>query len=476
MAHILVVDDKEMMRDSLQATLVRWEHDVVTSSSAIEALGQLNAFPFDVIITDLKMPKMDGLTFLQKLKEMGCEAPAIMMTAYATIDTAVEAMRHGAFDYIQKPFDADEIVMLVDRALEHRQLVQENEAYRTNARDWQRGRQLIGTSPAMANVMEKITLVAQSSATVLIRGDSGTGKEMIARAIHGQSARSSKPLLCVNCAALSSSLLESELFGHERGAFTGADQMRKGRFELADGGTLLLDEISEMDMRLQAKFLRVLQEREFERVGSSVTRQVDVRVVATTNRDLEQWVREGKFREDLYYRLNVVPVELPPLRDRIEDDLETLCEYFLQRIAEREGVSLRKLSGGALQLLKRYSWPGNVRELENLMERVAILAPAQVITENVIRGWLDVDSAPNDSGCVGSGGVVSLADMERELIERTLARFGGHRQKTAHALGIGLRTLGMKLKRWHDEEHELDEEGDAVAEHANERRAEHADA
>jgi two-component system, NtrC family, response regulator HydG len=450
MAHILVVDDKEMMRDSMQATLSRAGHDVVTAGSALEGLSELEQAPFDAVVTDLKMPKMDGLMFLDQLSRVGCDTPVIMMTAFATINTAVEAMRKGAFDYIQKPFEADEIIVRVDRALEHRRLLKENEAYRTNARDWQRGRQLIGNSEAMNRVLEKIKLVAQSSATVLIRGESGTGKEMIARAIHAQSPRASKPLLCVNCAALSSTLLESELFGHEKGAFPGADRMRKGRFELAEGGTLLLDEVSEMNLSLQAKLLRVLQEREFERVGSSVTRQVDVRVVATTNRDLETWVRQGQFREDLFYRLNVVPIDVPPLRVRSPEDLESLCDYFLRRSADREGMPLRILSKSALELLHQYHWPGNVRELENLMERVSILGTAEVITAEAIKGWLNVGESKPTPAETPEG--TRLADMERQLIERTLEKFNGHRLKTAQALGIGVRTLGMKLKRWQESE------------------------
>ncbi len=457
MANILVIDDKEMMRDSLLATLSRVGHEVRTCSSAGEALQVVQEQMFEVIITDLKMPRMTGLEFLDELQKRNIDVPVIMMTAYATVQTAVDAMKKGAYDYIQKPFNADEINLLVERALEHKRLIKENEAYRTGVNDWQKGRQLIGNSLAMQDVMKKIKLVAQSSATVLIRGESGTGKEMVARAIHAHSSRCDKPMLCVNCASLSSNLLESELFGHEKGAFTGAYRVRKGRFELAEGGTLLLDEISEMDLQLQAKLLRVLQEKEFERVGSSVTHRADVRVLATTNRDLEQWVKEGKFREDLYYRLNVVPVELPPLRERLDEDLENLCEYFLRRIADREGREVRILSREALGLLKRYSWPGNVRELENLMERVSILSVQQVIDADMISGWLDVDARggrEDVSNVLGGGYKIgkSLAEIEREVIERTLDAMGGHRQKTAEALGIGVRTLGMKLKRWRTED------------------------
>jgi DNA-binding NtrC family response regulator len=448
MAHVLVVDDKEMMRDSLTATITQTGHEVFACDSAVKSLELLKGSSFDVIISDLKMPKMDGLMFLDELRKIGSETPVVMMTAYASISTAVDAMRKGAFDYIQKPFNADEINLLIDRALEHRRLVKENEAYRTSAKDWQRGRELIGDSPAMKEVMHKIKLLAKTSATVLIQGESGTGKELIARAIHAQSTRCNKPLLCVNCAALSSSLLESELFGHEKGAFTGADRMRKGRFELADGGTLLLDEISEMNLQLQSKLLRVLQEREYERVGSSISRPADVRVLVTTNRDLESWVKQGKFREDLFYRLNVVPVRLPPLRERLSHDLESLCDYFLRRIADREGANLRILSSDCIELLKKYHWPGNVRELENLMERVAILGTSQVITAEMIKSWLELDPNKFVRDTDGLFECRTLAQIEREMIEKTLEKFDGHRQKTAETLGIGVRTLGMKLKHW----------------------------
>ena len=462
MAQILIVDDQEMMRDSLSAIFARAGHHPVISDGAAAALQQIAKNHFDIIVSDLKMPKIDGLAFLDELKRLGIETPVIMMTAYATVATAVEAMKKGAFDYIQKPFEADEIILLVERVLEHHRLARENEAYRTNAHDWQRDRKLIGASAPMQSVLQKIDLIARTSATVLIRGESGTGKELVARALHNQSPRANKPLLCVNCAALSRTLLESELFGHEKGAFTGADRMRKGRFELADRGTLLLDEISEMDLKLQAKLLRVLQEREFERVGSSMVRHVDVRLIATSNRDLEQWVRQGKFREDLFYRLNVVPIEVPPLRER-RDDLEILCEHFLARSAEREGAPLRILSNEALQLLSQYPWPGNVRELENLMERASILTASDIITPEVLCPWLNIQQvAPVAERSLALSmhdnrphlvfGTIKLADMERRMIEETLEKFQGHRQKTAEALGIGVRTLTMKLKRWKDEQ------------------------
>ena len=455
MAKILVVDDKAMMRDSLQATLTGFEHTVSSCSGAHEALARIEQINFDLIISDLKMPKMDGLAFLDQLKRMGSEVPVIMMTAYATIKTAVQAMRKGAYDYIQKPFDADEIGVIVDRALDYRRLTQENEAYRAGSHDVQRGRCIIGDGPAMTMINDKIDLIAGSNATVLIRGESGTGKELVARALHGRSPRAEKPMLCVNCAALSSSLLESELFGHEKGAFTGADRMRKGRFELADGGTLLLDEISEMDLALQSKLLRVLQEREFERVGSSIARQVDVRVIATTNRNLEAWVKESKFREDLFYRLNVVPIVLPLLCERGTCDIERLWHYFARRSAEREGRAVPQLSDEAMNLLQSYTWPGNVRELENLADRIAILATGDLISGPELKTWLGVGPEQLQRAQPVGESTVPLAEVERRVIEQTLQQFEGHRQRTAEALGIGVRTLGMKLKKWRMEKEEL---------------------
>jgi transcriptional regulator with GAF, ATPase, and Fis domain len=304
----------------------------------------------------------------------------------------------------------------------------------------------------MKPVLEKIQRVAQSTATVLITGESGSGKELIARAIHAASARAAQPMLCVNCAALSPTLLESELFGHEKGAFTGADRMRKGRFELADGGTLLLDEVSEIAPALQAKLLRVLQEREFERVGSSVTRRVDVRVIATTNRDLRDWSAKARFREDLYYRLSVLPVEIPPLRTRRED-IPLLIDHFIERTSEREGRERPRFTAETIALLTEYDWPGNVRELQNLCERVCVLEAGRDVTPAAVRplltGPIKTTTVPVEKVQYRDGQI--LADAERDLIMKTLERFGGHRERTARALGIGLRTLGLKLKKWREE-------------------------
>src|SRR3954447_14796925 len=373
MAKILVCDDQELMRDSLAAILVREGHEVIAAGDGSAAVARLSSgAKFDLLITDLKMPRMTGLELLAEAKRLRADMPVVLMTAFATVQTAVEAMKLGAYDYIQKPFDGEEIKLMVERTLEHNRLIRENAALRTIAENACAPRPLIGSSDAMSEVRKKIELVAQSSATVLIRGESGTGKEVVARAIHAASERRERPMLAVNCAALSENLLESELFGHEKGAFTGADRLRRGRFELADGGTILLDEISEIAPALQAKLLRVLQESAFERVGSSVTQQVDVRVVATTNRDLGKEVKEGRFRQDLYYRLNVVPIELPPLRDRAEDVPE-LVRHFLHSIAKRESNAFRHIEPDAIRLLQKYSWPGNIRELQNIIERACVL-------------------------------------------------------------------------------------------------------
>src|SRR5258705_8051464 len=341
MARILIVDDQDVIRDSLAATLARQGHEVVAATDGPGALTKLSGSKFELMISDLKMAKMTGTELLAEVKKIRPELPVVLMTAFATVSTAVEAMKLGAYDYIQKPFDGEEIKLLVERTLEHNRLRLENAALRTMA-ELNAPRPLVGSSAVMNEIKATIERVAKSNGTVLVCGESGTGKEIVARAIHLASDRKERPMLAVNCAALSETLLESELFGHEKGAFTGADRMRRGRFELADGGTLLLDEISEIAPSLQAKLLRVLQESTFERVGSSVSVQVDVRVVATTNRNLERAVADAKFREDLFYRLNVVPIDLPPLRRRPED-VADLCRHFLHQVAKRDRSPFRHI-------------------------------------------------------------------------------------------------------------------------------------
>ncbi|QOV89902.1 sigma-54-dependent transcriptional regulator [Humisphaera borealis] len=450
MARILICDDQEMMRDSLAAILAREGHEVVATGDGPAAVSRLSTGRFDLLITDLKMPRMTGLELLSEAKRLRADMPVVLMTAFATVQTAVEAMKLGAYDYIQKPFDGEEIKLLVDRTLEHNRLIRENATLRSMAEASLAPRPLVGDGDLMREVKRKIDLVGRSTATVLIRGESGTGKEVVARAIHAASDRRDKPFLAVNCAALSENLLESELFGHEKGAFTGADKLRRGRFELADGGTLLLDEISEIAPALQAKLLRVLQESMFERVGSSVSQQIDVRVVATTNRDLETEVENGKFRQDLFYRLNVVPIDLPPLRHRPED-IGDLCRHFLSLAARRCGQAYRHIEPEALRLLTRYAWPGNVRELQNIVERAMVLETEPgLVRASTIEPWLKPAKAPSTAAVDNLAGK-PLADIEKQVILTTLRRFQGHRVKTAGALGIGVRTLGMKIKKWKEE-------------------------
>jgi DNA-binding NtrC family response regulator len=448
MSKVLVVDDKQMVRDSVSTTLVRAGFTTVAASDGPTALNMIARHRPAAVITDLKMPEMDGLQLLQRIVEIDPHLPVILMTAYASVETAVTAMKRGAFDYIQKPFEGDELVVTIRRAVEHHQLRRENEVLRQSSDGQLHQRQLIGDSPVMRELRRQIEQIAASHGTVLVCGESGTGKEIVSHLIHELSPRRKQTMLCVNCAALSSNLLESELFGHEKGAFTGADQMRKGRFELADGGTLLLDEVSEISPEIQAKLLRVLQERQFERVGSSVTMEVDVRVIATTNRDLQQAVAEGNFRKDLYFRLNVLPVHLPPLRSR-RQDVPQLAEHFLERQAGRDGRQAGRFSGDAMKVLQQYDWPGNVRELENICERAGVLAGGPEIPADLIRPWLSAIELPVESPEVVTR---TLEEIERDTILRTLDRFNGHRQRTAEALGIGVRTLGLKLRRWKEKQ------------------------
>jgi DNA-binding NtrC family response regulator len=481
---VLVVDDKDMMRDSVTATLQRAGFEVASAPDGQQALDKIAARRPDVVVTDLRMPGLSGIELVDRIRRIDDGLPVLLMTAFGTIETAVKAMKAGAFDYLTKPFEGDELVISVKRAVEHGRLVRENDIFRramngsapTHATDapscGPRGLdRIVGRSPAMGALKDQLRAIANSAGTVLITGESGSGKEVIARTIHDLSPRKDAPFLAVNCAALSESLLESELFGHERGAFTGADKLRKGRFELADGGTLLLDEVSEVSPKIQAKLLRVLQERAFERVGSSLTIGVDVRVIATSNRDLPASAAKGEFRQDLYFRLNVLPVAVPPLRERA-GDVSDLVSHFVQQIVRREGRAPVAIEPEAMALLTQYAWPGNVRELQNICERAVVLGGAgahPVITRRLIEPWLTppapVRALPQSalepkpvaaSSLAGqamplNGGLPgdrTLEEIERETIVQTLLRFHGHRQKTAQALGIGVRTLGLKLKRW----------------------------
>jgi len=439
---VLVVDDHREARQSMADVLRRSGYEVACCSCAAEALNVAQQQPYDCIVTDLKMPGMTGLEFIVQLRNRRYPAQVVMVTAHASVSSAVEAMRHGAFDYIEKPFDVEQLERLVGKAIGHGRLVKEDPGEGPCASGTPPV--MIGSSQAMQALRARIAQVAPTPETVLIVGESGTGKELVARAIHASSPRAIRPLVSVNCPAISSQLTESELFGHERGAFTGADAQRIGRFELADKTSLLLDEVTEIGLHLQAKLLRVLQERAFERVGSSQTIRVDVRVLATTNRDLQAEIAAGRFREDLYFRLAVVPLNVPPLRDRRED-IPALIEHFLTRAAERLQRDPCTLDTSARELLLEYHWPGNVRELENIITRASIFHTGGAVTAGELQRWLiaDVSNGRREADLpIG----LSLEEMERKLIEATLERFDGHRAKTAKALGIGVRTLSGKMR------------------------------
>ena len=448
--HILVVDDNTRARQSMADVLRAAGHEVQACASAIEALKGLDKHSFDVIITDLQMPGMNGLEFIRALEKRKVDSQVVMVTAFASVSSAVEAMRHGAFDYIEKPFNVEQLEQLVERAM--RQAEQEGKRSSIPAANaaWQG--MMIGDSRGMKTLRDRIAQAAPTDETVLICGESGTGKELVARCLHAASRRSGRALVSLNCPALSPQLMESELFGHEKGAFTSADAPRVGRFELAEGGTILLDEITEIEQSLQAKLLRVLQERTYERVGSSESKRADVRVVATTNRDIRKEVAEGRFRQDLYYRLAVVPVVVPPLRERRED-VPLLVHHFLGIAAARMQKDPCELAPAAMELLCQYNWPGNVRELENLVTRASVLSAGRPVQADDLRPWLiDQDGGLSQLTDTSSAPALTagtkLEDMERRLIESTLERFEGHRAKAAQALGIGIRTLSNKLRQY----------------------------
>ncbi|MCE9670404.1 sigma-54 dependent transcriptional regulator [Myxococcus stipitatus] len=445
MARILVADDEEGVRSFIAEALEVEGHAVSTAADGDEAARVLAKQGVDLLVTDLRMPGMDGLTLLRKVREEQPDVEVIVLTAVGSVESAVAAMKAGAFEYLLKPVGSPaELRLTVSRALERRALLN----FKAEARQSTSEVVLSWGAPAMAPVVEALRKVAHTQATVLLVGESGTGKEVAARALHQWSDRADGPFVAVNCAALTETLLESELFGHEKGAFTGAVAQRRGRIELAQGGTFFLDEVGELKAELQAKLLRVLQERRFERVGGTRTLEADVRWVAATNRDLRAMMARGEFREDLYHRLAVFPIRLPALRERRED-LRPLAELLLRRIGEELGRPGLRLSPEASERLEGFPWPGNVRELRNALERAAILADGPEVDARHL--WLDPTSAPASAATPAQGARLpdtTLEELERIAIEQAIADEGGNRKRAAQRLGIGLRTLYDKLRRY----------------------------
>ncbi len=449
---VLIVDDEQIMRDSIKEALISTDHMVTVAEDGNRAREILQRSDFHVVISDIKMPGLSGLELLKYVKEVAPDTLVILMTAFGTIESAIEAMREGAFDYITKPFSIDVIEVVLEKAFNHIDIVLENRYLRNTLEDKFNPCNFIGEHKSMKATFDIIRKVAPSRATVLVTGESGTGKELVARSLHYLSPRKGRPFIKVNCAALSSSLLESELFGHEKGAFTGAYTKKIGRFELADGGTVLLDEISEIGIGLQAKLLRALQEKEFERVGGVNSIDVDVRIIVTTNRDLEKAVREGTFREDLYYRLNVVPIRLTPLRER-KSDIPLLMDFFLKRYAKENNKKIVGFEPEVYEKLKIYDWPGNVRELENIVERAVVLSNGELL----VKEYFDVGYAHERTlinnyiaaeQSLFAENVMPLFEIEKKYILHALSKFNGNKTRAAKALDISVRTLRNKLDEY----------------------------
>ncbi len=442
-AKVLIVDDDLDIREVIRDRLKAMRFDVTEASDGLEALAKLREDSPSITLLDLQMPKKDGLEVLKTIREEGLETTTIIITAYGTIEKAVEAMRAGAYDFLTKPFSPGHLEVVIAKALEREALRRENQLLSGEVKG--REQPIIGHSPQIRGAIELIRRAATSASTILLLGESGTGKEVFARAIHQWSPRRDKPLVVVNCVALSEELLESELFGHERGAFTGAHQMKRGKLELADGGTAFLDEIGDLKPRLQAKLLRVLQEHEFERVGGTTRIRVDLRFVAATNRRLDKAIRDGSFREDLFFRLNVVTVPLPTLRDRPED-IVPLANYFLSRYCTNLGKRIKEITPDGWELLKRYRWPGNVRELANIIERAVVLSTGERIrAEDLPLGGPAGSPEPNASEAP-AGFHEAIVTYKRQVIREALHRSGGNRSRAASALGLQRTYLSRLIK------------------------------
>lgn len=446
---VLVVDDDSGHRAMLEALLSKWKFHVSGAADGQAAVNKVKEYPFDVVLMDIRMPDMDGITALKEIKTYNPAVPVVIMTAYSAVKSAIEALKSGACDYLVKPLDFDVLKKTLEQTLlhsSHQPLVHEGRTSTTE------GTQIIGISSSMCKMFEMIRTVAASEATVLITGKSGTGKELVARSIHEQSPRKDGPWVTINCAALSESLLESELFGHEKGAFTGADRRREGRFFQANQGTIFLDEIGEISLQMQAKLLRTIQQREIQRVGSDKTFSVDVRIVTATNRNLQEEVASGRFREDLYYRLNVVSITVPELHER-KEDIPLLAQHFLQVFGNRNRKEVKGLTPVAMDMLVKYPWPGNVRELENAIERAVVLVFGSFISERelplaVTQYYAELQEKEDEYTCSLPTCDGTLEDVEREAILRMLESVGDNKSEAAKRLGISRKTLHTKLKRY----------------------------
>jgi len=451
---ILVVDDEQSLREVMSIMLKRAGYAVTEASDGEEAIGQVNKEIYDLVITDLRMPKADGMDVLKAVKSTSPETVVLVVTAFATSESAVEAMKQGAYDYLTKPFQVDEVQLIIKNALEKRRLTTENILLKREMASQSSFARIIGESEAMQKVFDVVRKVADAKSNVLICGESGTGKELIARAIHYNSGRSAMPFVAVNCSAVPETLLESELFGHMKGSFTGAVSNKAGLFEVANGGTIFLDEIGDTTPTIQVKLLRVIQEREFRRVGGNQDMKVDVRIIAATNRDLEKAVADGSFREDLYYRLDVIPIRLPPLRLRT-GDIPMLVKHFLERFAQESGKPSPELEPGAMHVLLGHEWRGNVRELENLIERVVAFSTGGAVTETEIRGWLHHAVVPQQSQGVPTDlpedgiDLEGLIDgIEKDLLVKALERTRWVKKKAARLLKLNTRSFRYRLEKY----------------------------
>ena len=456
MKNVLVIDDNQTMREGMEVIIAKMGHKVFSAANGAEGVQVLELSSLDLVLTDLRMEGIDGIEVLEEVKQRSPDTVVVVITAYGSIETAVDAMRKGAFDFITKPFSQDELRFRVEKALEHGELARaksrlENEnAYLREAESQGLGvDEMIGDSAVIAKIKETTRKIAQGDSTVFISGESGTGKELIARAIHEASPRKDRPFIKLNCAALAEGVLESELFGHEKGSFTGAHKRRLGRFELAHQGTLFLDEIGDISPMIQLKLLCVMQEREFERVGGTTTVKVDVRVVTATNKDLLEEIKNGNFREDLYYRLHIIPVEVPPLRERL-DDLPALVEHFLGKLGPRTRKQIKRVDDAAMRQLATYSWPGNIRELENVIEQSMVLCEGDTITAADLPSF--ISGGGNGAVLKPSLGAKPLPelldDIERELIKEAYGRASGVKTETARLLGIKTSALYYKLEKY----------------------------